>query len=110
MSEQKKLLDQRKKMKAAQPHFVVKESHNVGCVKKRWRLPRGRHSGVRQYHKGKPALPTPGYGSPKGVYGLHRLGLKMVNICSKTDLEKINPQTEGAILSATLGTRKKLDL
>jgi large subunit ribosomal protein L32e len=91
----------------AKPNFVVKESHYQPRVKKRWRLPRGRHSGVRQYHKGKPAMPTPGYGASAATRGL-QAGLKPVVVESLSGLKIA--EKEGVIISATLGNRKKLQL
>ena len=71
-----KSLQERKRMRKRNPPFVVKESNNQARVKSRWRFPRGRHSQVRQMHKGKPGMPNPGYGVPKAVRGLHSSGLK----------------------------------
>lgn len=110
MEKVKKLLEQRKTRKKVQPTFVVKESKFSARVKTRWRFPRGKHSAVRQHHKGRPALPTPGYGSPKEVKFLHHTGMKPVLVCCEKDLLALNNDQEGAILSATLGTRKKLSL
>ena len=62
--------------------FVEKESNFSARVKSRWRLPRGKHSKVRQMHKGRPALPGPGYGSQESKKGLHPSGLKIVAVSS----------------------------
>lgn len=91
------------------PNFVVKESHYQARVKKRWRLPRGRHSGVRQYHKGKPAMPTSGYGSDKKIRGLHSSGLYPVVVYTKNDLLKLE-EKQGGVIASSIGKRKKLEL
>ncbi len=90
--------------------FVVRESKYQAGVKKRWRRPRGIHSPVRQRHKGKPALPHPGYGRAAVVRGLHRSGLKPVLVSSIKEMEQLDPKKEGALLSATLGAKKKMAL
>ncbi|MDP3734328.1 MAG: 50S ribosomal protein L32e [Nanoarchaeota archaeon] len=106
----KQLLELRKKIKSTKPNFVVKESHYVAGVKKRWRFPRGRHSKVRQEHNGRPALVTPGYGSPRAVRGLHPSGLEEVLVHNSMELLSLNPLHQGAVLSSGLGDRKKLSL
>ncbi len=92
------------------PTFVVKESHNQNRVKRRWRFPRGRHSGVRQMHKGKPAMPNPGYGAPVAERGLHSSGLRPVLVHTLSQLEQVDPAVEGIIIASTVGTRKKVQL
>jgi large subunit ribosomal protein L32e len=110
MAEKKLLLSVRKQAKKIKPSFIVKEAKFTSGIKKRWRFPRGKHSKIRQYHVGKPALPTPGYSSPKAVRGLHSSGMKFVVVANLRDLQKLNKETEGAIISSTVGKRKKLDL
>jgi large subunit ribosomal protein L32e len=89
--------------------FVVKESKFVARVKSRWRAPRGMHSKVRQQHKGRPALPTPGYGRSRVDYGKGKGGLYKKVVHSKNELETL-PEGHGAVLAATLGNRKRLML
>lgn len=102
------LLKLRKEMK--KPAFVVKESNFNAGVKVRWRFPRGRHSKVRQMHCGRPAMPNPGYGAPAAVRGLHASGLEMVVVHNAEELQLLNQKTQGAIIAASVGARKKLSL
>lgn len=92
------------------PAFVVKESNFNAGVKVRWRFPRGRHSKVRQMHCGRPAMPNPGYGAPAAVRGLHSSGLEMVVVRNLQELQLLNPKTQGAIVAATIGNKKRLSL
>lgn len=104
------LLQLRKERKRHKPYFVVKESlYRGGRVKRRWRANRGIHSGVRQYHKGKPAMPTTGYGSPREVRGLHPSGARSVLVHTAKELLSLQ-KGEGAIIAATVGTRARLKL
>ena len=96
----------RKKNK--KPDFVVKESKFSARVKKRWRYPRGKHSKVRQRHRGRPALPSPGYGSPKELKNKHSSGLKTVLVKNKDQLLSLDIGSEGAIISSGIGKRNKL--
>ncbi len=102
------LLKLRKNMK--KPNFVVKESNFAPRIETRWRFPRGRHSKVRQMHCGRPAMPNPGFGAPREVRGLHHSGLEMVVVHNLEQLQALNPQTQGAIVAAAVGNRKKLSL
>lgn len=95
--------------KRKKPNFVVKEAHFSARVKWRWRFPRGRHSAVRQYHKGRPALPTVGYGSPKEERGKVK-GLQVKVVKNLRELKLANPGTEKIMVSGTVGKRKKLEL
>jgi len=107
MADIKQLLEERKKAKKHKPNFVVKESHNKRKIEVKWRFPDGRHSGVRQEHKGKPALVTIGYRTNKLVRGLHSSGLRPVVINNEKELLSLN-KDQGAILSSRIGAKKRL--
>lgn len=47
------------------PTFVRKDTYKKARVKFKWRKPKGKHSPVRQKHKGRPKLVSIGYGSKK---------------------------------------------
>ncbi len=110
MTSSPSLLSVRAKMKAHQPLFVVKEYHKSARIKKRWRAQRGIHSGHRQMHRGKPAQPTPGFGTPREVRGMHSSGLQPVAVHSTSQLDAIDPQTQGLLIGATVGAKKKLQI
>tara|TARA_Y100000310_G_scaffold339010_1_gene430319 strand:- start:765 stop:1355 length:591 start_codon:yes stop_codon:yes gene_type:complete len=92
------------------PNFVVKESKFSARVKARWRYPRGMHSKVRQKHKGRPSLPSTGYGAPRETRGKHESGLEIVRVHNSEELSLLNKGNQGAIISGTVGKRKKLVL
>ncbi len=98
------------KTRIVKKNFVVKESKFSSGVKSRWRFPRGKHSKVRQMHKGRPALPSPGFGSSKSSYGLHSSGLFPIVVKNKEELQSINKETQGVLLSANLGKRKRVEV
>jgi large subunit ribosomal protein L32e len=110
MENKKSKLDLRKDLKKKKYTFVVKESKFSSRVKKRWRFPRGKHSKVRQMHRGRPVLPQPGYGSPKDVKGLHSSGLKPYLLSKLSDLETLDNQVHGIVISSNVGNRKKVTL
>ena len=106
----KKLLESRTKRNKKKPTFVVKESKFTSGVKKRWRYPRGKHSAVRQGHRGRPAMPSPGYGIDKRVKGLHVSGLETVVVKNKSELLALDEKKQGAMISKTLGSKKRVEL
>ncbi len=111
MADKKDALAVRLAQKKRKPAFVVKESSFSARVKKRWRFPRGKHSKVRQMHKGRNALPNPGYGAPKLVRGVDaKSGLYPVVIASEKDLLAVDKASQGVLLSAKLGIRRKIVL
>ncbi len=73
----------------------------------KWRRPRGKTSKMRRYEAGKPDMPAIGYGSPKTTRGLHPSGYKDILVYNVKELENIDPETEAARISASIGARKK---
>ena len=73
----------------------------------KWRKPKGKTSKTRRYEKGKPAMPSIGYGSPKATRGLHPSGYHDVLVCNVQELENLDPDTQAARISASVGKRKK---
>ncbi|MBU1644474.1 MAG: hypothetical protein KJ598_04930 [Nanoarchaeota archaeon] len=100
----------KEKMRKKRPDFLVKESKFSARVKSRWRFPRGKHSKVRQMHKGRQAMPSPGYGMPKEIKGLHKSGLEMVVVHNSKGLEALDAGKQGALIGSTVGQKKKLEL
>ncbi len=79
-------------------------------LKKSWRRPKGRHSKLRKGEKAKGKRPSPGYGSPKSVRGLTRTGYVEIRISTPKDLERMDPHKDAALISSTVGRRKRDDI
>lgn len=109
MKDLKKLLEHRKKMKKKKPEFVRQEYNRRKKLPKNWRRPRGVHSKLRLRRRGKPARVAIGYGTPKQVKHLTKDGLKKVIICNLNDFKSLK-KGEIAIISKTVGDRKKLEI
>jgi len=75
-----------------------------------WRKPRGQHNKQREQKKAKGALPTPGYGSPIAVRGMHPSGFFEALVATEKELEGLNPKTHAVRISATVGERKRASL
>lgn len=82
-------------------------SSSYGRLSESWRHPRGRHSKVRRREKGKVSMPFIGWGAEKSERGKHPSGFYEILVSSPKDLEKINPKTHAAKISATVGKRKR---
>ncbi len=100
----------RNKQKAKKPSFPRQQAHMLKQLKGKWNKPRGIHSKIRNAKRGKPAMPKIGYSSPRNVHGLTYEGKVPVVVATLAMLEKVNVQNEVAIISGTLGMRKRVIL
>lgn len=106
----KELLELRKRIKKKKPVFVKQDVHKKTRLKKKWRRPRGRHSKIRLNIRGYRKGVRKGYGSPRAVYGFHPSGLKEIKVSNINDFEKINSKEHGAVISSTVGIKKRIEL
>ncbi len=104
----KRLMRLKLKMKQKKPDFKRQEWYKCKRIGISWRKPRGLHSGMRKQLKHRPAIVKVGYRSPSQVRGLHPCGLEDVLVHNLKELESLNPETQGARISATVGRRKKI--
>jgi large subunit ribosomal protein L32e len=73
-----------------------------------WRMPRGLHSKKRIQKKAKGPLPTPGFGSPVAVRGMHPSGFREVRVFTVSELEGLDPSADAVRIGASVGNRKRL--
>jgi len=100
----------RELLKKKRPEFRRQCSHKIKSVKANWRYPEGIHSKIRERRAGHIHVVETGYRSPRSVRGLHNSGLSMVMISNSKELEKINREEEGIIISKNVGMKKKLQI
>jgi large subunit ribosomal protein L32e len=72
-----------------------------------WRRPRGLHNKQRRQKKAKGAHPTPGYGSPVLVRGMHPSGFLEVRVFTPDELTGIDPACYAIRIGASVGGRKR---
>jgi large subunit ribosomal protein L32e len=89
------------------PEFKRQEWFRYKKLGVKWRKPKGKTSKTRRYEKGKPAMPSIGYGSPKDKRGLHPSGYEDIIVCNVMDLEKLDPDIHVGRINSTVGKRKK---
>ena len=104
------LLEIRKKLKERKPVFIRQDNPKRKKLNDKWRKPKGIHSKIRHHFKGRRKMPSPGYKSPVNVRGFHSTGLKIVIVSSINDIKKVNKEIEGAVVSGTVGMKKKLEI
>ena len=106
----KEKLELRKKIKSKKPDYIREDHHKKKAVSKAWRGPRGRHSKMRHGFQGHRSTLEVGYGSPREVKYLHKSGLLPVVVCNLAELSAIEKTKQAAVISATVGTKKKVEL
>lgn len=92
---------------ARRPKFIQVESWRYVRIPPNWHRPRGLDDKVRRCIKGWPAAPSVGYGSPRLVRNVHPSGLEEVQVHNIGDLSIIDPETQSARISRTVGARKR---
>ena len=98
-----------KDIRKKKPKFRRQEYHKRKRLQKvKWRRPKGFHSKLRVFHKSKGKRVKVGYGSPKKFRGLHISGKEIVLVHTLTELKSLKKETQIAVLSRVLGTKKRL--
>jgi large subunit ribosomal protein L32e len=110
MVEIKKSLETRKVRNRRKPLFVRRDARTKSRVPFKWRKPHGKHSPVRQRHKGKIKVVSIGYGTPKEIKHLDDSGLEKVMVYNQKDLEKVDSQKQGVVISKRTGNNKRIEI
>jgi len=107
-----KLIKVRSAIKSRKPTFARRQGiRQFAKLKKSgWRFPKGMGNKVRRGRRGQPIKPTCGFGSPRAVKGLNKAGFEEVLVFNVSDLSKITSDAQVAVISRTVGGRKKLDI
>jgi large subunit ribosomal protein L32e len=100
----------RKRIKKRKPGFKRQEGFKHAKLADSWRRPRGRHSKKRKKEKARGSHPSIGYSSPRSVRGLDRFGYREVRVSNPGDIGKIDPKEEVAIISGSVGKRKRTEI
>lgn len=103
-------LELKKKINKKRPKFKRQDAHKHKEVSPSWRKPRGLQSKMR-IGQSKGAVVQPGYRGPKSVRGIEvRSGLLPVRITRSKDMDMLDAKQHGAVISSTVGTKKKLEI
>ncbi len=110
MSESKKLLELRNKIRAKRPNFRPQDSTKRKKIRKRWVFPAGMHSKMRLKKKGRARKVMPGFRSPNDVRGLDRNGLQIILVNNLGRFLTLDKNTYGLVISSLLGDKKRLEI
>lgn len=88
------------------PAFVRQELSIRKRVHDKWRRPRGIDSKQIEGKRGKGAMPSIGYGSPKQTLGRHPSGLNPLRVNNVKELSALT-KGQGAVIAAQVGRRKR---
>ena len=107
----KEKLAKRQEAKEHNPEFIRPESWRYVRLQTNWRKPKGiDHHQRKQKSRGRPGLVKVGYGGPKEAKGLHPSGYTDNLVYTISDLEKLNPKTDGVRFGHSVGTRKRKEI
>jgi large subunit ribosomal protein L32e len=103
----KALLNVRREIDARRPAFRRQQWFEYKRLEDSgWRKPRGKDSAMRRHFGYRPNLVSIGFRGPVDVRGLHSSGFEEVRVENVNDLAKVDPKTQAARVSATVGRRK----
>ena len=106
----KNLAKARSRLKKRKPKFKRQEGFRCKKLKKTWRRAKGRHSKMRARERGKGKMPGIGYRSPSSVRGVTSSGYRKVVVHNVSDIKKIDPKTEAAVIAHDVGKRKRAEI
>jgi large subunit ribosomal protein L32e len=92
------------------PRFIRRGVHDKKKLSASWRMPKGAHNKMRRQLKAKGALPTPGYGSPAAIRGLHPSGYRDVLVFNVASLSGLDPETEAIRIGGTVGMKSRMKI
>ncbi|MBI2138527.1 hypothetical protein HYU13_02985 [Candidatus Woesearchaeota archaeon] len=90
------------------PWFRRQDIHKKR-IKEKWRKPKGIHSKVRMKKRGYQAVVSIGYGTGSHSWKDEK-GLLIRKVCSIRDILSMDGKRECALLSGTVGMKKRLAL
>ncbi len=93
--------------KKRKPQFRADQAHRWVRLPDRWRKVRGIDSYTRQKKKGRIAMVSPGYRSPKAIRYLHPSMFEEILVHRPADLEGLDADTQAIRISSGVGARKR---
>ncbi len=96
--------------KKRKPSFRHEQAHRWIRISDRWRKVRGIDSATRVKSKGRIAMVSAGYRSPKAVRGLHPSGYEEAMVSRPSDLDGLDPNTHAIRIASTVGMKKRQDI
>ncbi len=92
------------------PRFVRQELSKLKKLKDKWRAPKGVDSKKAEGKRGKGKMPKIGYKNPDIIRGVHPSGFYSVMVHNVGGLNDIDPLKDAAMISATVGRKKRNEI
>ncbi|MCI4353170.1 MAG: 50S ribosomal protein L32e [Thermoplasmata archaeon] len=107
-----RLLAFRRGQDAHRPLFVRTASHRYWRIGRwgSWRRPKGLQSKQRRHYGYRPTVVSIGFRSPRLVRGRTSTGFRPILVQTPTEVNRIDPAHEAAVIARTVGTRQRLVL
>jgi large subunit ribosomal protein L32e len=105
-----RLLRIAREKKMRMPQFHAENAHRWTRISRRWRKIRGIDSYTRQKKKGRIAIVSPGFRTPRAVRNLHPSLYIEVQVYRPADLEQLDPEIHAVRIAATVGQRKRQNI
>ncbi|MCI4358006.1 MAG: 50S ribosomal protein L32e [Thermoplasmata archaeon] len=107
-----RLLSVRGAVGRRRPKFVRTASHRYWRIGRwaSWRRPRGLQSKQRRHYGYRPVVVSVGFRSPKRTRGLTPTGFIPVIVQTTAQVERLERNTEAAVIARSVGTRRRLVL
>ncbi|HEV2316466.1 MAG TPA: 50S ribosomal protein L32e [Thermoplasmata archaeon] len=107
-----RLLTERREADRRRPKFVRQQAHRYYAIGRfeSWRRPRGLQSKQRRHYGYRPTVVSIGFGSPRRTRGLTPSGFEPVLVRTTSEVERIDPKAQAALIARTVGTRARLVL
>ena len=96
--------------KKRMPRFRAEGAHRWIRVSDSWRKLRGIDSATREKRKGRIAMVSSGYRTPKAVRDLHPSMYVEVRVHRASELEELDPDVHAVRIAATVGFRKRQEI
>ncbi|MFW9809173.1 MAG: 50S ribosomal protein L32e [Candidatus Thorarchaeota archaeon] len=105
-----RLLRIARQKKKRMPQFRHEQAHRWIRVSDNWRKVRGIDSATREKSKGRIAMVSSGYRTPKAVRDLHPSLYVEVRVHRPSEIENLDPEVHAVRIAATVGSRKKQEI
>lgn len=99
-----------RRKKKHMPQFRHEQAHRWIRVSDSWRKLRGIDNASREKMKGRIAMVSSGYRTPKAVRNLHPSLFVEVRVHTPSEIEDLNPDVHAVRIAATVGARKRLEI
>jgi len=96
--------------KKRMPKFHHEQAHRWTRVSDSWRRVKGIDSATREKQKGRIAMVSSGYRTPKAVRDLHPSLFVEVRVHRPSELEELDPEVHAIRIASTVGFRKRQEI